>query len=558
MNVFHQVLAPTGNMWSTILLALVPLAALLFMLAVLRMTAWLATIIAGVITVAIAVWGWHAPLSDSLRSYLYGGLQGAWTIDWITFWGLIIFNTLVLTGDFDRFKTWMVNQATVDVRIQTLMLAWAFGALLEGLVGFGYPWAVVVPILVGLGIADLEAIRVAALANNAPVSYGALGSPVLALAAVTGLPLLSLSASIGDMVAILAILPPFVLIYLVSGREGLKEAWPLAIVGSLSYIAGQWPAAHYLGPYLPDLSGALVCFWVLFLFVKVWKPKNIRAFGGKIISPAEAKSLEAAQSSSVVGSVSSQTAGAVVSGGGAFRAWIPYIILIIVVVLWTGPWSHLPGKFAHKWSISAISSVADKAGAFKPLSSTFNFNPLSGGTAILASWILIVLFLRPSMDILKKVFARTFKQMWGALLVAFFIFAIAYIFVFAGMANSLAFGFSKVGWPFVVLAPILGWIGVALSGSNTSTNAMFGPIQAVTGRLLNLPVLLAPTLNSLGAEVGKPIAPQTASVGVSTSKFVRSEGEVIRHNMAWTLIVLAYLILIGLLFYFVFPKQMSL
>jgi lactate permease len=558
MNVFHQVLAPTGNMWSTILLALVPLAALLFMLAVLRMTAWLATIIAGVITVAIAVWGWHAPLSDSLRSYLYGGLQGAWTIDWITFWGLIIFNTLVLTGDFDRFKTWMVNQATVDVRIQTLMLAWAFGALLEGLVGFGYPWAVVVPILVGLGIADLEAIRVAALANNAPVSYGALGSPVLALAAVTGLPLLSLSASIGDMVAILAILPPFVLIYLVSGREGLKEAWPLAIVGSLSYIAGQWPAAHYLGPYLPDLSGALVCFWVLFLFVKVWKPKNIRAFGGKIISPAEAKSLQAAQSSSVVGSGSSQTAGAVVSGGGAFRAWIPYIILIIVVVLWTGPWSHLPGKFAHKWSISAISSVADKAGAFKPLSSTFNFNPLSGGTAILASWILIVLFLRPSMDILKKVFARTFKQMWGALLVAFFIFAIAYIFVFAGMANSLAFGFSKVGWPFVVLAPILGWIGVALSGSNTSTNAMFGPIQAVTGRLLNLPVLLAPTLNSLGAEVGKPIAPQTASVGVSTSKFVRSEGEVIRHNMAWTLIVLAYLILIGLLFYFVFPKQMSL
>jgi lactate permease len=161
------------------------------------------------------------------------------------------------------------------------------------------------------------------------------------------------------------------------------------------------------------------------------------------------------------------------------------------------------------------------------------------------------------MDILKKVFARTFKQMWGALLVAFFIFAIAYIFVFAGMANSLAFGFSKVGWPFVVLAPILGWIGVALSGSNTSTNAMFGPIQAVTGRLLNLPVLLAPTLNSLGAEVGKPIAPQTASVGVSTSKFVRSEGEVIRHNMSWTLIVLAYLILIGLLFYFVFPKEMS-
>jgi len=151
-------------------------------------------------------------------------------IDWITFWGITIFNTLVLTGNFDRFKKWMIHHATADIRIQTIMMAWAFGALLEGLVGFGVPWAIVVPILVSLGISDLDAIRVAALANNAPVSYGALGAPILGLAAVTGLPLLALSASIGDIVAILALLPPWVLIYLVSGSEGVKEAWPLAIV----------------------------------------------------------------------------------------------------------------------------------------------------------------------------------------------------------------------------------------------------------------------------------------------------------------------------------------
>ena len=147
--------------------------------------------------------------------------------------------------------------------------------------------------------------------------------------------------------------------------------------------------------------------------------------------------------------------------------------------------------------------------------------------------------------------------MWGALLVAFFIFALAYIFVFTGMANSLAYGLSKIGVFFVVLAPILGWIGVALSGSNTATNAMFGPVQALTGRLLNLPVLLLPSFNSVGAEVGKPIAPQTASVGVSTSKLVRSEGQVIRHNMGWTLVVLAYLILISVVFYFFFPSWMT-
>lgn len=539
---FQQILAPTGSLWSTILLALVPFAALLFMLAVLRITAWLATIIAGAITLLLGILVWKAPVGAILHSYLYGGLQGFWSIDWITFWGLIIFNTLVLTGDFDRFKGWMVKQATADVRIQTIMLAWAFGALLEGLVGFGYPWAVVVPILVGLGIVDLEAIRVAALANNAPVSYGALGAPIIALAGVTSLPLLKLSASVGDMVAILAILPPFVLIYLVSGKDGLKESWPLAIVGSLSYVLGQWPTAHYLGPYLPDIIGALTSFWILFLFVKVWRPKNIRAFGGKIVPAAQATTA----------------ADVPVGAAAVFRAWLPYLVLVIVVVLWTGQWSKWPSIIWFQPKVSAISSLKSISSIpQKPIDSVFKFTPLSGGTAILASWILIVLLLRPSGKVLGQVFARTFKQMWGALLVAFFIFAVAFIFVFSGMANSLAYGFSKVGWWFVILAPILGWIGVALSGSNTSTNTMFGPVQMVTGNLLKLPVLLLPTLNSLGAEVGKPIAPQTASVGVSTSKFVRSEGAVIRHNMAWTLIVLAYLIVIGLLFYFFLPGEMT-
>src|SRR3989440_7201657 len=281
---FDQVLDPAGHLWLSVLISLVPLIALLFMLAVLRMTAWLATIIVGAITIPLGVLVWHAPLIDTLKSYSYGGLTGFWVIDWITFWGLMIFNTLVLTGDFERFKNWLVHHATADIRIQTIMLAWAFGALLEGTVGFGYPWAVVAPILIGFGIADLDAIRVAALAKNAPVSYGALGTPIIALAAVTGLPLLALSASVGHIVAVLALLPPWVLLYLVSGREGLIEAWPLAIVGSLSYIAGQWPVAVFLGPYLPDITGAMASFWMLFAFTKVWRPKTIRAFGGVAVA----------------------------------------------------------------------------------------------------------------------------------------------------------------------------------------------------------------------------------------------------------------------------------
>src|SRR5258708_4069287 len=534
---FEQILDPTGHVWLSVLISLVPLIALLFMLAALRMTAWLASILVGVITIPLGVFVWHAPLVGTVKSYLYGGLTGFWVIDWITFWGLIIFNTLVLTGHFERFKNWMIHHATADIRIQTIMLAWAFGALLEGLVGFGVPWAIVVPILVGLGIADLDAIRVTALANNAPVSYGALGAPILGLALVTGLPALKLSASIGNVVAVLALLPPWVLIYLVSGREGMLEAWPLAIVGSLSYILGQWPTAHYLGPYLPDLSGALVSFWVLFIFVKMWRPKTIRGFcGAPLLSPA--KTANSPQVSAV---------------GEALFAWFPFVILIVVVVGWTNPWSPLPAISLFKWVVTAKSSVTHSA-----IASTFNFAPLGGGTSTLASWLVILAILRPSRRQVGEVFSRTFKQMWGALLVAFFIFAIAYTFVYTGMANSVASGLSQIGVFFVALAPRLGWIGVALSGSNTSTNAMFGPVQMITGRLLHFPVLLLPTLNSVGSEVGKPIAPQTASVGVSTSKLVRSEGQVIRHNMRWTLILLAYLILVNVVFYYFFPNSMTL
>jgi lactate permease len=196
------------------------------------------------------------------------------------------------------------------------------------------------------------------------------------------------------------------------------------------------------------------------------------------------------------------------------------------------------------------------------ISAAFKFAPWVGGSAILASWIIICVLLgtagklKPSN--IGPLFRKTFGQMWGALLVGFFIFGLAYVFNYSGMASSLAKGFSYLGTWFIVVAPILGFIGVALSGSNTSTNAMFGKFQALVGVQLGFPPLLLPTLNSVGAEIGKPIAPQTASVGVSTSRFVRNEGEVIRHNFGWTLVLLVYLIVIGVGFYLVNPAIMSL
>lgn len=536
---FHQVLNPFGNLGLTVLGSLIPIIVLLVLLAVFRITAWLATLIGSILTLIIAITLWRMPLSDGISSYLIGSANGVWAVDWITFWGVIIFNTLKLTGLFDTFKNWLVKQATADVRVQTILLAWALGALLEGLVGFGYPWAVVAPILIAIGVLELDAIRVAAIANNAPVSFGALGAPIIALAAVTGLPLLSLSASIGKIVAVLALLPPWVLIYLVAGRKGFRDGWPLAIVGSLAYILGQFPVSQFLGPYLPDIVGALVCFGALLLLLRFWRPKTVLGYGGRELSAEEQEAQMATDS------------GEGTTQHSIFASLLPFLILIVVVVLWTGPWSTLPKVSVVSFAAKTVSSISHKV-----TSVAYSFTPFVSGTSIFVSWLVILAFVRPKFSVLGQVFKDTFRQMWGALLVGVFIFGLAYVFNYSGMGASLAYGFAQVGPAFILLAPILGWIGVALSGSNTSTNTLFGLVQVQVGRLLGFPILILPSLNSVGAEVGKPVAPQTASVGVSTTKFVRNEGEVIRHNMGWTLIMLGWLILVGLLYYFLFPGVM--
>jgi len=532
---FQQILDPVGNLFVTWLIALVPVVVLLLLLAVFRVSAWLAVLIGSLVTFLLAAYVWHMPAPDGARAYLYGALTGVWNVDWITFWGVVLFNTLMVTGIFDRFRRWLLAQGTADIRVQTILFAWAFGALLEGLVGFGFPWAVVAPILIVLGVPDLDALRVAAIANNAPVSYGALGAPIIALAAVTGLPLLALSSSVGHIVAILALLPPWILLYLVSGWGGLKQGWPLAIIGSLGYIAGQLPVAVYLGPYLPDIAGSIVCFALLLGLLQFWQPRTMLGYGGRPLTTAEIARAQASHG---------------LTAGQVLWAWMPFAVLVVVVVLWTGPWSWLPKISWYAPKVTAMSAVAPGS----MVNAVFNFAPFVAGTAILVSWILIAVALRVTLTQLREIFARTWHQMWGALLVGFFIFGLAYIYNFSGMAGSLAFAFSKIGWAFIIVAPVLGWIGVALSGSNTSTNAMFGAFQAIVGKILGFPILLLPTLNSVGAEIGKPVAPQTASVGVSTTRFVRNEGEVIRHNMGWTFALLAYLIVIGVLCLFLFPS----
>jgi lactate permease len=595
---FTQHINPLSSTLASTLVALIPLVLLLVLLAVFRLTAWLVATIGAIVTIVMAITIWHAPAGPTFEAWLLGAATGIWSIDWIVFWGVVIYNVLHETGAFEGLKRWLVTQASADVRVQAILLAWALGALLEGLVGFGYPWAVIAPILVGLGVVEIDAIRVAAIGNNAPVSYGALGTPIIGLAAVTGAPLLSLSASVGRIVAIVALLPPWILIYLVSGRRGLRGIWPLPVVGSLAYVAGQYPTSQWLGPYLPDVIGALVCFGALLLLLKYWKPAETLGYGGVPVSTEAVPAGAVAGAGSVgAGSGGPMTTGtgpgepARVGGGpgggggpagdgpaggtpgrggtqaaagngsanpaGTLREAVPGLvsfgILVVIVVAATGPWSHLGDYTFIKPEVDAISSISHQ-----PVAIVWKFAPAVAGTWILVSLLAVLVWLRVGWGQFKAAVKRSATQMWGALLVAPIIFGLAQVFNYSGMASTLAYGFSRVGTWFILLAPLLGWIGVALTGSNTSTNALFGGFQYAIGGILRMPLLLLPSLNSTGAEVGKPIAPQTTSVGVSTSSYVRREGEVIRHNFGWTLVLLGWLILIGLFYYYVLPQAMRL
>ncbi|GAB6948149.1 L-lactate permease [Vulcanisaeta sp. JCM 16161] len=528
---FTQPLNPTGNIVLTALAALIPIIVLLILLAGLRMSAWLATLIGSIVTILVAIPIWHSPPVETIEAWIIGALVGFWYITWITIWGVTIYNTLVLTGKFDVFREWVVANATNDARVQAILLAWSFGALMEGLVGFGYPWAIVSPLLVALGYDWIKAIQTSALANNAPVSFGALGTPVIALALVTGIPLMTMSAAVGRVVALLAVFVPFMLLIIVDGTRGLKDAWPVALIGGLGYVAGQFPVSNYLGPYLPDIAGSLVSFFILMVFLKVWRPRRIVTFG-----------TQAANSS---GQQRKFTTKDVV------MAWLPFIILIIVVTLWTGPWSPLPRFVITTLVVKAYSTVLHKV-----IAVVFEVNPFVAGTSIFVSWLIIWAVLGASPKVFIESLRRTWHQMWGAILTGFFVVGLAYVFNYSGMAYSLAYASSLVGLAFIVISPFLGFIGAALSGSNTASNTLFGALQATVGKLLGLPVPLLPASNSVGAELGKPVAPQTVSVGVSTTPYVRREGIVVRKNLPWAIMYVFYLIFVVSLYAFVFPWAM--
>jgi len=510
-----------GNVGLTLIIDLIPVLMLFILLAVLKMSSWKATLITSIATLILAI-AIGVPADGAVSAWLIGALFGLWSISWLIFWGITWFNTWRLTGHLDAFISWMLKNITNDVRIIALTLAWALGALIEGLIGFGTPWAYIAPILMSLGLPTLRALTVMAIANTAPVSYGAFGIPIVTLAGVAGLPLLATSGAVAHIVAVLAFVIVFAILAFIDGWRGIKEAWPAALIGALGYVLGQFTTAVYIGPYLADVMGSIVAFLFLVGLAKIWRPKHM-------VPPPAIKVND------------------VKDRGAVARAWASLILFVAVMGLWNSPISPLKLVVAT-FSVSAYSEVLQKQ-----VSLSYPFNVLITGTSALAAWLITLPLMKAGAKDAVNALKATWRQTWGAVFTGIFVISLAFVFNYSGMAYSLAYLTTGVGLLFLAISPFLGWLGAALTGSNTSSNALFGPFQAAMGQLLGLPPLLLPSTQTVGSELGKPVAPQTVSAGVSTTEYVRREGEIIRNNMKYSIALVFVLIIIGVLYWLIYP-----
>ena len=501
-------------MLGSALAAAVPLAILLVLMGVLRKSGYVSAAWGLASAGALAVFIWGMPLKLALVSVGYGFVYALWPIMWIVFTALWLYNLSVETGNFDLLRRWMAEHAAGDPRIQAILVAFCFGALLEGTAGFGAPVAVASFLLVGLGFTPRRAVTVSLIANTAPVAFGALGIPIVALSGVTGLDMMKLSAMVGRQLPFMSLLLPSYLVLVVAGRRGWKETWPAALVGGGSFALAQFAVSNFWGPYVADIVAALTSTFALVLFLRFWTPRNSSASAPRPASQA-----------------------AKISSREGWAAWAPWITLSGVMLLW----SYL--RLFQKGGLSLDVPLLHRAVFItlyqKPYDAVYHFQPLAAGTAALAAIVLtaVILGARPGQVMSSGV--KTLKQLrWPALTVCLIV-ALADLYNYSGMAYTLGAALAALGGLFPLASGFLGWTACFLSGSDTASNLLFGNLQVAAAHQIGVnPILLAAT-NSSGAVTGKMISPQNIAVGVTTVGLVGHEGEVLRSTF-WHSVLLAF------------------
>jgi len=469
----------------------------------------------------LAILVWNMPLALALWSAAYGFIYAVWPILWIVFGGLWLYNLTQETGKFELLRRWMDEHASGDPCIQAILVAFCFGALLEGSAGFGAPVAVTACLLVALRFEPHRAVIVALIANTAPVAFGALGIPIVALAGVTGLDVSQLSAMVGRQLPFLSFILPAYLVCTVAGGKGLRRTWPAALVAGSTFALAQFLVSNLWGPYAADVIAASVSIAVLVTFLHVWPAGRAaqRLLGNQSLA-----------------AVSASTEPSTLSLKQAVAAWLPWAMLSVVMVSWSCLKLFQMGQITIP--IPNLNNGVFITLYQKPYSALYSFQTLGPGTAVLATTVLTALCFGVRGRVFWKSGFKTLRQLRIPGLTVMVIVGLAYLYNYSGMAFTLGAAVARVGPAFPFVSSYLGWVACFLSGSDTASNLLFGNLQVAAAHQLHLsPVLMAAT-NSSGAVTGKMISPQNIAVGVTTVALIGQEGKILRGTF-WHSVLLA-------------------
>ncbi|PAW38712.1 L-lactate permease [Bacillus toyonensis] len=542
MNTWTQVYDPFGNIWISAAVALIPIIFFFLALAVFRMKGYVAGFITVVLTVLVALFAYKMPFTMAMAATGYGFLYGLWPIAWIIIMSVFLYKISVKTGQFDVIRA-SVLSITNDHRLLVILIGFSFGAFLEGAAGFGAPVAITAALLAGLGLNPLYAAGLCLIANTAPVAFGAMGIPITVAGQVTGIDPHKIGQMAGHQLPFLSLFVPFFIVFLMDGFKGIRQTWPALLVAGSSFAITQFITATFLGPELPDITSALVSLISLALFLKVWQPKGI---------------YQSEQANSEVAATTTAASMPKLTFGKVVKAWSPFIVLTVMVVIWSQSFFKAlfaPGgalaSLVFKFEIPGLHNLVMKAEPIvnkpTPYEAILKFDVLSAtGTAILIACIISMFILKMNVKDAVVTFKETLSELKMPILSIGFVLGFAFIANYSGLSSTLALALAGTGGLFPFFSPFLGWIGVFLTGSDTSANALFSNLQAITAQQVGVPEVLLVAANTTGGVTGKMISPQSIAIACAAVGLAGKESDLFRFTVKHSLF---FVIIVGIMTY---------
>jgi L-lactate transport len=550
MQPWMQVYDPAGNLWVSASIAALPIVFFFLALAVFRMKGHVAATITVAIALAVAILFYRMPVMQALAAAGYGFVYGLWPIAWIIVTAVFLYKITVKTGQFDIIRS-SVLSITEDQRLQMLLVGFSFGAFLEGAAGFGAPVAITAALLVGLGFNPLYAAGLCLIANTAPVAFGAMGIPMIVAGQVTGLDPFKIGQMAGRQLPLLALFVPFWIVYIMDGVRGVRETWPAVLVAGATFAIGVFFTSNFIGPELPDITSALLSLVALTLFLKVWKPVRIFRFADQDAGALVPRAVGAA-----VTPMADFSVGGGYTSGQVMKAWSPFVVLTVIVTIWslapvkalfakTGALASTVFNFPIEGLDKLVTKVAPIVTSPKPYDAVYKLDLISAtGTAILLTAVISIIFLRMKPAEAVSTFRETIMDLRRPIYSIGMVLAFAFIANYSGLSSTLALLLAGTGKAFPFFSPVLGWMGVFLTGSDTSSNALFGALQATTAQQLGVSDILLVTANTTGGVTGKMISPQSIAVACAAVGLVGREADLFRFTLKHSLF---FLVIIGVI-----------